>query len=157
MKDLLDCLKSTLASTFVLYLKTQNYHWNCEGNHFYSYHTMFQKQYEELHDSIDEIAERIRMLDCYVPGSLERFQEMSVVQSELRIPTAMGMIKKLISDHERVIELLNLTFAAAEKYNQQQIMDFIAGRIDAHSKHRWMLLASSKTNRHSGNEMPINY
>ena len=43
-----DSLKSVLANSYVLYLKTQNYHWNVTGPNFKSYHLMFEEQYNDL-------------------------------------------------------------------------------------------------------------
>jgi starvation-inducible DNA-binding protein len=142
-----DKLKIVLASTFSLYLKTHNFHWNVEGPYFSQLHELFKTQYDEIHSSIDDIAEKIRMLDTYAPGSYERFQELSIIPSELKIPTSSNMILRLIADHEKMIDLLNETFNVAEQEKNQAIMDFLSGRLDAHAKHRWMLVATSKTGR----------
>jgi len=64
-ESLKDCVEKTsviLAGTYALYLKTQYYHWNVVGAEFYNLHKMFEEQYEELRDAVDDIAERIRTL-----------------------------------------------------------------------------------------------
>jgi starvation-inducible DNA-binding protein len=62
-------LSKVLADTFVLYLKTHNFHWNVEGLQFRGLHEMFEEQYRNLWDSIDDIAERIRALGQLAPGT----------------------------------------------------------------------------------------
>lgn len=145
---LVDDLKTLLASQYAFVIKAQFFHWNVEGPDFSQLHKFFGKIYEEVYDnSIDQTAEFIRILDDYTPGSFERFQELSEISGQQRVPRARLMIEELFSDAERMIDLLNRTFASAESENQQGIMDFLAGRIDAMGKHRWMLRSFLKEGR----------
>ena len=100
--------------------------------------------YEELHGAVDPIAEHIRALDAYAPGSLSRFMELTEIQDELNVPLGTDMARKLLSDNQIVMNTLNMTFKLAEQFDQQGLMDFLAGRIDTHSKHAWMLRSISK-------------
>ena len=87
------------------------------------------------------------LLDDYTPGSFERFGELSQIQGQIKVPRARLMITELLADSQTMIDLLNETFAAAEQENQQGIMDFLAGRIDAMGKHSWMLKSFLKEER----------
>ena len=58
----IEALEKILADSYALYLKTQNYHWNVTGAEFTSLHLLFESQYTELAEAIDEIAEKIRAL-----------------------------------------------------------------------------------------------
>lgn len=144
MADLNQQLKVVLASSFAMYLKAHNFHWNVEGPNFSEYHRLFGKIYEEIWESVDQTAERIRALDQYVPGSMSRFTQLSVVDDQLNIPNARSMVQELLSDNVKVIGELNKAFDLAEKANKQGIADYLAGRIDAHEKHGWMLRATLK-------------
>lgn len=137
---LVDDLKTLLATQYAFVIKAQFFHWNVEGSDFAQLHKFFGKIYEEVYDnSIDQTAEFIRILDDYTPGSFERFAELSQVSGQLKVPRARLMIQELLADCQTMIDLLNSTFASAESENQQGIMDFLAQRIDAMGKHRWML------------------
>ena len=137
---LVDDLKTLLATQYAFVIKAQFFHWNVEGSDFAQLHKFFGKIYEEVYDnSIDQTAEFIRILDDYTPGSFERFAELSQVSGQLKVPRARLMIQELLADCQTMIDLLNSTFASAESENQQGIMDFLASRIDAVGKHRWML------------------
>ena len=143
-----DTLKQFLASTFAYYLKAHYFHWNVEGPDFAQLHDFFGNMYEEVYEnSIDQTAEFIRILDDYTPGSFERFGELSQIAGQTKIPRARLMIEELLNDCQTLIDLLNQTFASAETENQQGIADFIAGRIDAMGKHRWMLRSFLKEER----------
>ena len=41
-------LSRLLADSYLLYLKTHNFHWNVTGPQFHSLHEMFEEQYTEL-------------------------------------------------------------------------------------------------------------
>jgi starvation-inducible DNA-binding protein len=139
MEQLLLSSKISFASSYAFVLKAQNYHWNVEGMFFVQLHDLFGKIYEEAQENIDVFAEQIRTLDSYVPGSFARLSELSKIEDEIKIPTAKIMVERLLSDNEVLISSLNETFELAEEFNQQGFVDFIAGRIDAHKKHSWML------------------
>ena len=145
---LVDDLKTLLSTQYAFVIKAQNFHWNVEGPDFSQLHRFFGKIYEEVYkNSIDQTAEHIRTLDNYTPGSFERFAELSLVMGQTKIPRARLMIEELLEDNQTVIDLLNQTFASAEEENRQGIADFIAGRIEAHQKHGWMLRSFLKEDR----------
>lgn len=137
---LVDDLKTLLATQYAFVVKAQFFHWNVEGSDFAQLHKFFGKIYEEVYEnSIDKTAEFIRILDDYTPGSFERFSELSQIKGQLKVPRARLMIQELLADCQTMIDLLNSTFDTAESEDQQGIMDFLAQRIDAMGKHRWML------------------
>ena len=134
-----DNLKVLLASTNSLSIKAQNFHWNVEGLNFPQYHEFFGNFYEEVYGSVDRIAEYIRTLDSYAPGSLSRYAELTIIEDQTKIPRPNLMFAELLSDNEKMIDLLNACFSSAEEENKQGIANFIAERLDAQAKHGWML------------------
>jgi starvation-inducible DNA-binding protein len=144
---LADDLKTLLATQYAFVIKAQFFHWNVEGSDFSQLHKFFGKIYEEVNGAIDATAEYIRVLEEYTPGSFERFQELSLITGQIKVPRARLMLQELLADNQVVIDLLNQCFGSAEQENQQGIADFIAGRIDAQGKHGWMLKAFLKDNR----------
>ena len=144
---LADDLKTLLGTQYALSIKAQNFHWNVEGPDFAQYHDYFANFYEEVYSAVDRIAEYIRTLQEYSPGSLVRFAELSVIQDQTKIPRARLMFEELLSDNGVMINLLNQCFASAEQENNQGIVNFIAERLDAHGKHGWMLRSFLKGDR----------
>jgi len=144
---LADNLKTLLASVYGFSIKVQYFHWNVEGDNFPQYHDFFANLYEEVYASVDKIAEYIRTLDVYSPGSFTRFQELSIIQDQLKVPRAELMFEELYSNNEQLIGLLNECFASATEENKQGIANFIAERLDAHEKHQWMIRSILKKNR----------
>ncbi len=132
-------LSKLLATSYTLYLKTHNYHWNVTGPMFSSLHTMFEVQYTELALAVDEIAERIRALGAYAPGSYSAFNELSTVKEETGHPAAMDMVQNLAADQLAVADAARAVIAAGEKENDQASVDLGVRRIDVHEKSAWML------------------
>ncbi|MEX2353157.1 MAG: Dps family protein, partial [Gammaproteobacteria bacterium] len=100
--EIADGLSRLLADSYTLYLKTHNFHWNVTGPMFTTLHTMFEEQYNELALAVDVIAERIRALGVFAPGSYQQFGELSTIQEETGNPSATEMIKQLVEGQEAV-------------------------------------------------------
>lgn len=144
MDELRKQLKETLATVFGFYLKAHNFHWNVEGPNFREYHGLFQEIYEDTYGSIDNLAERIRTVGTYAPGSFTRYAELSKVEDEVGVPSQVEMVDMLAADNAIVIDSLNKSFSEASKLNMQGLMNFLADRIDQHNKWAWFLRASKK-------------
>jgi starvation-inducible DNA-binding protein len=141
MENLIEEMKKLLASSFSLYLKAHNYHWNVTGPNFGQYHDFFGELYEEVHASIDTTAEEIRKLGDFAPGSLSRYSELTVVADETTIPEAPVMFRRLAADNDAVIGILYTAKGLAEEQNKAGTVDYIESRISIHEKHAWMLKA----------------
>lgn len=139
MDKLIEDMKVVLATMFAFYLKSHYFHWNVIGKDFVQLHEFFGNLYESIFDSIDNIAEHIRALGEFAPGSFKRYQELSEIKDELGVPEAEEMISRLLKDNQKVINVLNIAFKSATAANKQGLANFLSERIDAHEKHAWML------------------
>jgi len=145
---LVENLKVVLASSFTLYLKAHNFHWNIEGPDFPQYHLFLDNFNTEIFENaVDRSAEFIRALDHYTPGSLTRFKELSIIEDQTLIPRAELMMAELYEDNAKLLAYLKETFHVAEQEDEQGVANFIAERIDAHGKHGWMLRSILKKQR----------
>ena len=136
--------KQAFADSFIFYLQAHYYHWNVEGRHFSQDHGLFGKIYEEVQDNLDKFAEEIRTIGTYAPGIFDRFVDLSSIQQIADIPSAEEMYSTLIEKNARVIESLTELFEMLEGNRLHGFGDFIAGRIDSHNKHQWMLTSTLK-------------
>jgi starvation-inducible DNA-binding protein len=141
---LADELKTLLATTFAFYLKAQHFHWNVEGPNFPQYHELFGKIYVDVYESVDHLAEYIRSLDEFSPGSLKRFSELSQISDHVKIPKAELMIKELLADNDKIIVMLKDCFDTATTDREQGVANFLADRLSSHGKFHWFLTATLK-------------
>lgn len=138
-KPVTDALKTILADTYTLQLKTQNYHWNVEGTHFRSLHLLFEEQYNELFTAVDGIAERIRALGEKAPGTYAEFTKLSKMKEGNANIEDLDMVKDLYQSNQMVSQNLKKALAVAEKADDASTADLLTQRITVHDKAAWML------------------
>ena len=139
-----DLLKVALADTFAFYLKAHYFHWNVSGPDFAEYHNFLGDLYEEVYGAVDPIAELIRTTGEYSPGSFTRFAELTTIDEQRGIPTAVEMIRELLADNYKVLNSLQQAYDVAEEERRFGISNFVQDRLTAHEKHKWMLTAFSR-------------
>ncbi|MBV9190878.1 MAG: DNA starvation/stationary phase protection protein [Betaproteobacteria bacterium] len=132
-------LSHLLADTYVLYLKTHGFHWNVEGPMFQTLHQMFMDQYTETWNAIDPIAERIRALGHYAPGSGAEYAKLASIKESTRPPKATQMVQELIAGQEAVARTARSVLPLADEANDQPTLDLLTQRLDIHEKNAWML------------------
>ena len=142
-----DLLKTLLATNFAYTIKAQYFHWNVEGPDFGQLHKFFQKIYEDSNGATDPIAEYIRTLEEYAPGSLERFQELSKIQGQTKVPRARLMLEELLSDTQGMKQLVMQVFEAAQAEKREDIANFMAERQNSHGKYAWQIQSFLKEAR----------
>jgi len=142
-----DNLKVLLASTQSFGIKTQNFHWNVEGSNFPQYHDFFNTLYEDVNATIDPIAEYIRILGSYTPGSLTRYAELSIIEDQIKIPRAQLMFAESLQDCEKMLELVTAMFDEAASENQHGIENYMAELQDLYGKKAWFIRSTLKTER----------
>lgn len=144
MDQLLEKMKVYLASNFSFYLKLHFFHWNVEGPNFPQYHKFFQKAYEDVWEASDNIAEQIRQLQGYAPGSLSRYKEITRIQDQTDVVPAPEMFNLAMADNGEIISLIKEIHQLAESGEEFGLVNFLEDRMMAHKKLGWMLRATSK-------------
>jgi starvation-inducible DNA-binding protein len=139
-------LNTLLADEQVLYVKTKNYHWNVTGPSFNDFHLFFDKQAEELEDTIDEVAERIRSLGHFAIGTMKDYLKLTrLLEHDSKMDDAITLVQNLLADHETIIKTLrNEIPVVGEKYKDIGTNDFLTGKLQQHEKMAWMLRAYLK-------------
>jgi starvation-inducible DNA-binding protein len=118
-----------------------------EGRDFPQYHAFYDVFYNEVSDTLDKIAEYIRILDHYTPGSLQRYSELTIIQDQTKIPRAELMFQETLADTEKMIELVITMFDVATNERQQGIANFMAELQDLYGKKAWMVRSILKVER----------
>lgn len=136
---LTDNLKKSLADAFAFYLKAQFYHWNVEGPDFIQYHDFLGDLYEDVQGSVDTIAELIRTLDEYAPGTLRRIQELTSITESDVIPSGIEMMRNLYTENLKLLVTLMTAYKDATEAGEEGIANYLQDRIQAQEKHGWML------------------
>jgi len=144
MEQLIEKLKIYHASNFAFYLKLHFFHWNVEGPDFPQYHEFFSDLYNDVWGAADNIAEHIRALQSYAPGSFSRFSAMSAIGDQVDPIPAMEMINMAIADNTKIMFMIGNLDKMASEAGEIGLSNFLQGRHEIHRKHQWMLRATSK-------------
>jgi len=142
---MIETSKQALSNTFVMYFKAQSYHWNVEGINFPQMHEFFGDLYEELSDAVDPFAEQIRALGEYAPKNLDEIFRLKTIDGDNVATTTAAMVADLLTANDQSIVTLNKLFGELDAAGEQGFADFVAGRLDAHKKHGWMLKSILKS------------
>jgi starvation-inducible DNA-binding protein len=134
-----EALSQVLADTFMLYLKTHNFHWNVVGPMFHTLHLLFEDQYNELWQAADAVAKRIRALGYAAPGSYRDFSKLTYLREPEAVSSAAEMIDELLSDHETCARTARRALSVARIAVDAPTVDLMTQRLMAHEKAAWML------------------
>ncbi len=141
-RQLAQGLARALGETYVLYVKTQGFHWNVVGPLFYGLHKLTEEQYEDLAEAADKLAERIRAMGYPAPNSFKEFVRLSAINEAEGNPPVREMIAQLISDHETIARTFRETVEMANDSGDVVTADLLTDRIYAHDKAAWMFRAT---------------
>ncbi len=143
-EKVIDILNKALADQYIVYLKTQKYHWNVTGPEFYQLHLLLEKQYDELAEGVDDIAERVRQIGGHAIGTMAEFVKTTrLTEDPGEYPAARDMLHNLLHAHEAIIRQLREDIAnLTDKIDDQTTADFLTAQAESHEKMAWMLSAS---------------
>jgi starvation-inducible DNA-binding protein len=134
-------LSEALSNEMTLYVKTRKAHWNISGESFMELHKLFENQYKQLEESIDEVAERIGKLGGKTIGTMKEYSELATIkESPGKYHSSKDMIKELLKDHETVIIQLRKDIEyCTVKFLDAGTADFVTGLMEQHETIAWTL------------------
>ena len=141
LKSTVEMLSALLSDEMTLYIKTRKSHWNVTGESFMELHKLFEGQYKDLEEAIDEIAERIGKLGGKTIGTMAEFVKLSSIKEHPVVYLSpKDMIRELLADHEAaIIQLRKNIEECAEKNKDAGTADFLTGLMESHETTAWIL------------------
>ncbi len=138
-EPIIDALRLVVADTYALIGQTHLCHWNVRGPSFFSLHTAFEEQYNELFVAVDEISERIRAKGALAPGGLSNLAKMAGIEEIAEDSSAQDMVRHLVSANEKLLQDLKAARDCAGEANDSESEDLMIARVQVHEKTVWML------------------
>ncbi|MEM1294217.1 MAG: DNA starvation/stationary phase protection protein [Verrucomicrobiota bacterium] len=138
-KSIVESLRLVVADMYALIGQTHLCHWNVRGTSFFSLHTAFEGQYNELFVAVDEVAERIRAKGALAPGGLANLAQLAGIEEIAEDSTAQDMVKHLVSANEKLLTDLRAARDLAGEEHDSETEDLMIARIQVHEKTVWML------------------
>ncbi len=145
MRELSAKLNAILADTFALYLKTKNFHWHVSGPHFRDYHLMLDEQSEQIFETTDDIAERVRKIGGTTLRSIGHIAKLqNIKDNEDSFVPAHEMLRELMNDNKMVAGAMRECHELAEKNEDAATAGLLETFIDGAERRTWFLFEASR-------------
>ena len=144
-------LNALLADFFALYLKTKNFHWHVSGPHFRDYHLLLDEQGDQLFNTTDVIAERVRKVGGTTLrsiGHIARLQRVS--DNDADYVTPLDMLAELREDNARLTARMRETHSVCDEHGDVATASFIEIWIDEAERRTWFLFEASRPGETAG-------
>jgi starvation-inducible DNA-binding protein len=150
-KDIAGALNALLADSFALYMKTKNFHWHVSGPHFRDYHLLFDEQAEQVFETIDVLAERVRKLGATTLRSISDIaRHQRLADNDAIYVDPQDMRAELRDDNQRVIAAMRETHDLCDELNDVATASLLETFIDDTEKRVWFLYEASRKGNPTG-------
>ena len=144
-------LNGLVADSFVLYVKTKNFHWHVSGPHFRDYHLLFDEQAAEIFATIDDLAERVRKLGAKTIHSIGEIAKLQTIKDNDKSFVSPGdMLRELMNDNKSVIKRMRAAHEVADKHDDIATASILENFIDQAEKRNWFLFEASRSGSGGG-------
>jgi starvation-inducible DNA-binding protein len=149
--EIAEALNGLVADSYVLYLKTKNFHWHVSGPHFRDYHLLFDEQADQIFASTDVLAERVRKLGARTVHSFaEMLKRTSLKENEADYLPPGEMLRELMNDNKTVIKNMRDTHGICDEHDDVATASILEVFIDEAERRNWFLFEASRTGDGSG-------
>jgi starvation-inducible DNA-binding protein len=141
LEKCISLLGVVLSDEMTLYIKTRKFHWNVAGQSFMELHKLFESQYSELEQIIDNVAERIGKLGGKTIGTMNEFSLLTrIVEHPNKYPVQNAMLTELLNDHKTIIyELRKDIDICNNECHDAGTADMLTGILQQHETIAWIL------------------
>jgi len=151
VREISAALNGLLADTFALYVKTKNFHWHVSGPHFRDYHLLFDEQADQLANSVDILAERVRKVGGTTIRSIGHIAKLQRTEdNDQDYVSALDMLRELMNDNKAQIEHMRKAHELADEHEDVATASLLEVFIDEAEKRCWFLFEASREAERSG-------
>ena len=144
MEKLIEAVKRLFATNFQFYVKSHGFHVNVVGSDFTEFHSLFSQVYEFAQGNIDDIGEKIRIIEGVAPFSIARIQELGDIKDSDKVPSALSMTKELLDDAQTLLNHYEECHDMAVENKVYGLVNFLEGEMDALTKIMWKLRSTTE-------------
>lgn len=138
--SVIEWLRREQANAVQLYLQYKGYHWNVAGPLFHDLHTMFDENAQHVLETVDDLAERQRILGVPAEYTLEQLRKLTTLKVEEKLPTNPNeMVERLVASHRLVIQEVKNGFEIADDQSDPGTADLFTRIVQVHEKMEWFL------------------
>jgi starvation-inducible DNA-binding protein len=140
VQAIIEAVNPLIADAFALYIKTKNYHWHLAGSHFREYHKLFDEQAEEILESIDPLAERLRKIGGTTIRSIGHISQLQTVQDDNDDYVSAGeMVHHLMNDNNHAASVLRAAIQVCDQNRDSATSNLLQDLLDRAERRKWFL------------------
>ncbi|MFZ2315199.1 MAG: DNA starvation/stationary phase protection protein [Gammaproteobacteria bacterium] len=129
-----------VADTFVLYIKTKNFHWHMSGSHYRDYHLLLDEQADQLFAMIDILAERVRKLGKLTIHSVDQISRLKSLQDDNdEFVEPKEMLRRLMDDNKAFTTRMRSAHRICDDGNDVATASLLENFIDETERRVWFL------------------
>jgi starvation-inducible DNA-binding protein len=132
-------LRRQVANALVLYLNYKHYHWQTFGPLFRDMHKLFDRLSKDVLESVDPIAERVRMIGQDPPAGALELADLATVTGAAPHSTMREMVEEADRNLLVVIKELRRAAKVADEHEDPGTVDLFSRLVQVHEKHEWWL------------------
>jgi starvation-inducible DNA-binding protein len=140
VKAVTEALNPLVADAFALYVKTKNFHWHLAGSHFRDYHLLFDEQADQIFESIDTLAERVRRVGGTTIRSIAHISQLQTIEDDNEEFVPAGeMVRRLMQDNEHLARMQRAAHQVCEQSRDVATASELEIIIDQTERRQWFL------------------
>jgi starvation-inducible DNA-binding protein len=140
-----EALNPLVADAFALYVKTKNFHWHLSGSHFRDYHLLFDEHADQIFDSIDTLAERVRRVGGATIRSISHIGQLQTIQDDNdEFLPAAEMVRRLMEDNAHLAQMQRAAHEVGEKNRDVATASELEVILDETERRKWFLFEVSQ-------------
>ena len=144
-QDISGSLNILLADVYALYMKTKNFHWHVSGPHFRDYHLLLDEQADQLYDTTDPIAERVRKLGGTTLRSVGHIAGLQrVLDNDADFVTPQDMLAELRDDNMQLAAHMRETHSICDEHGDVATASLLENWIDEAERRIWFLFEAGR-------------
>ena len=145
VRAITEAVNPLIADAFALYVKTKNFHWHLFGSHFRDYHLLFDEQADQIFDSIDVMAERVRKVGGATIRSIGHISELQTIKDDnSELVPAGEMVRRLLEDNGHIARNIRAAIEVCDKNRDSATSNELQSMLDATERRKWFLFEVSK-------------
>jgi len=137
--DVVVALQRQVANAFIVYLNYKHYHWQTFGPSFRDLHRLFDEFAAEVYGTIDEMAERIRMIGQDPVSRIEEIQDTATIASAKKSSTMRQMIEEADQNAMVIIKEMREAIKRADEADDPGTADVLTRFVQIYEKQEWWL------------------
>jgi len=135
-----EAVNPLIADAFALYVKTKNFHWHLYGPRFNDHHVLFDEQADQIFDSIDVMAERVRRVGGTTIRSISHISQLQTIDDDNDDSVAAGeMVRRLMDDNAHIAENIRKAIEVCDRSRDSATSNQLQDILDKTERRKWFL------------------